>query len=98
MGLQLNKYINSENRKLDKKVIRQHLIDILFPELANMTFDNEVKKSEKIYENQNKCFPSISLTKSHKIKINEVSSNLKYKSITQENKKFNVSEELGEAS
>ncbi|MGX0511228.1 hypothetical protein ACUXE7_000353 [Staphylococcus hominis] len=97
MGLKLSNYINDKNRKLDNETIRKHLTSILYSHVKEDNFLNQVENSKKLYSNQYKYFPSVSLTANHKIKINEVTSDLSYKFSENETQTFNISEELGVA-
>lgn len=95
MGLKLSNYINDKNRKLDNETIRKHLTSILYSHVKEDNFLYQVENSKKLYSNQYKHFPSVSLTVNHKIKINEVTSDLSYKFSKNETQTFNISEETG---
>ncbi|HEC2173438.1 transcription termination factor NusB [Staphylococcus delphini] len=98
MGLKLNNYINDQNIKLDKVTIRKHLLNILPSELLKVDFTKLINNSEKSYLNQSKHFSSISLTINHKIRINEMTSDLRYEKDIKDFSKFDIDKGLGVAS
>ena len=98
MGLKLNNYINDQNIKMDKETIRKHLLNILSPELLKVSFTEFIDNSEKLYSNQNNHFSSISLTVNHKIRINEMTSDLGYEKDITDFSKFDIDKGLGVAS
>ncbi|PCF38960.1 transcription termination factor NusB [Staphylococcus delphini] len=98
MGLKLNNYINDQNIKLDKVTIRKHLLNILPSELLKVDFTKLINNSEKSYLNQPKHFSSISLTINHKIRINEMTRDLRYEKDIKDFSKFDIDKGLGVAS
>ncbi|WP_454911852.1 transcription termination factor NusB [Staphylococcus warneri] len=95
MGLKLKEYINDNNRKLDKEIIRKHLIDILNYTVQEKSFLDQITIGKRLYSNQYKNTPSVSLTVNHKIKINEVTSDVNYKFSDNETQTFDISKGLG---
>ncbi|NUY16815.1 transcription termination factor NusB [Staphylococcus aureus] len=95
MGLKLKEYINDSNRKLDKETVRKHLVDILNYTVEENSFLDQMTVGKRLYSNQYKNSPSVSLTVNHKIKINEVPREFSYKFSDNETQTFNLSNELG---
>lgn len=95
MGLKLKEYINDSNRKLDKETVRKHLVDILNYTVEENSFLDQMTVGKRLYSNQYKNSPSVSLTVNHKIKINEVTSDFSYEFSDNETQTFNLSNELG---
>ncbi|MGJ9897619.1 hypothetical protein ACRCGN_14655, partial [Staphylococcus aureus] len=62
MGLKLKEYINDSNRKLDKETVRKHLVDILNYTVEENSFLDQMTVGKRLYSNQYKNSPSVSLT------------------------------------